>query len=552
MAFSEIPGMFNGMPIEEGLYFRSIHGSSKTSMVAMMKPLTENKKCEYTTEVAPYKMTIKTKNAQTEVTFYDAKTVLLCGNVPITFDFMSENRPYTYLVPQDVKKEYWMADCYGENCRYMIHAQSGQIDVDQDWSGCNAKKSNLTISAGNDDKYLIVIEEFMENWKKSDRIYDFEETVEQCKKEFLSFKELMPEIPEKYDELAEVAAYVNWESLVAPYGFLKRESMLMSKNWMCNVWSWDHCFNALALAYKEPKMAWDQFMIMFDFQTDIGCLPDSVNDSKIIHNYCKPPIHGWMLRKMMKIMPISDEQLLDAYDKLCKWTNWWLTCRDNNNDGLCEYNHGNDSGWDNSTAFSEMPPTTTPDLAAFLILQMDVLKELADKFDKKEEADAWKEKSDAMLDKMLANLYENGEPHALDGLDNLVHKCDSLILYLPLILGDRLPEEIREKGVATLKSDKFVTANGFATESPASSLYEDDGYWRGPIWAPSTFIIIDGLTECGEYDYAKEMVERFCDMMSKSGCAENFDAVTGEGLRDLAYTWTASVMFVLAHEYLMK
>ena len=63
---------------------------------------------------------------------------------------------------------------------------------------------------------------------------------------------------------------------------------------------------------------------------------------------------------------------------------------------------------------------------------------------------------------------------------------------------------------------------------------------------------IDGLTECGEKEFATVMVERFCDMMSKNGCAENFDAITGEGLRDLAYTWTASVMFVLAHEYLMK
>ena len=76
MAFSEIPGMFNGVPIDEGLYFRSIHGSSKTSMVAMMKPLYDNKYCDYTTEVTPYKMTIKTDDAQTEVTFFDAKTVL--------------------------------------------------------------------------------------------------------------------------------------------------------------------------------------------------------------------------------------------------------------------------------------------------------------------------------------------------------------------------------------------------------------------------------------------------------------------------------------------
>lgn len=39
-------------------------------------------------------------------------------------------------------------------------------------------------------------------------------------------------------------------------------------------------------------------------------------------------------------------------------------------------------------------------------------------------------------------------------------------------------------------------------------------------------------------------------MVSKNGFAENFNALTGEGLRDLAYTWTASVAIVLVKEYL--
>lgn len=41
-------------------------------------------------------------------------------------------------------------------------------------------------------------------------------------------------------------------------------------------------------------------------------------------------------------------------------------------------------------------------------------------------------------------------------------------------------------------------------------------------------------------------------MVLKSGCAENFDALTGDGLRDRAYTWTASVMLVMAHEFLAE
>ena len=38
-------------------------------------------------------------------------------------------------------------------------------------------------------------------------------------------------------------------------------------------------------------------------------------------------------------------------------------------------------------------------------------------------------------------------------------------------------------------------------------------------------------------------------MAEKSGFAENFDALTGEGLRDRAYTWTSSVWLILALAY---
>jgi putative isomerase len=37
-------------------------------------------------------------------------------------------------------------------------------------------------------------------------------------------------------------------------------------------------------------------------------------------------------------------------------------------------------------------------------------------------------------------------------------------------------------------------------------------------------------------------------MAARSGMAENFDAITGEGLRDPAYTWTSSVFLIFAHE----
>ena len=76
-------------------------------------------------------------------------------------------------------------------------------------------------------------------------------------------------------------------------------------------------------------------------------------------------------------MVLTPQQTEEAYTRLARWTDWWLSFRDYDGDGLCEYNHGNDSGWDNSTAFSVLPPVATPELQAFLIIQMDVLGELA-------------------------------------------------------------------------------------------------------------------------------------------------------------------------------
>ena len=96
----------------------------------------------------------------------------------------------------------------------------------------------------------------------------------------------------------------------------------------------------------------------------------------------------------------------------------------------------------------------------------------------------------------------------------------------------------------------YLTRWGLATESINSPLYRDDGYWLGPIWAPTTLIIADGFKKAGQEELAKEIARKFCDLCVKSGFAENFNAKTGEPLRDSAYTWTASVFLILAHEYL--
>ena len=251
-------------------------------------------------------------------------------------------------------------------------------------------------------------------------------------------------------------------------------------------------------------------------------------------------------------MHLDKDQEYEAYQGLSKWTEWWLNYRDQDHDGLCEYTHGNDSGWDNSTVFHELPPVTSPDLATFLIIQMEELANLTDAIGRTEEMEHWNHRAEKMKQQLFSQLFDGEKPIAIRTITREKIDSESLLVYMPILLGMELPEDKKQYMIRQLKSKRFCTEHGLATESPQSPLYESDGYWRGPIWAPSTMLLADGLWECGEKEFVKSLTEKFCEMVLKSGCAENFDALTGDGLRDRAYTWTASVMLVMAHEFLAE
>jgi putative isomerase len=176
---------------------------------------------------------------------------------------------------------------------------------------------------------------------------------------------------------------------------------------------------------------------------------------------------------------------------------------------------------------------------------------LALKLGKNDEADDWKKKSDHLLKHMLDELWDGDRFITVNIEDGSVNeKSLSSQRFIPFIVGKKLPDDIRAKMIKDLKGGGYLTDWGIATESIHSPFYQHNGYWTGPIWAPHTLIIADGLKRAGEHELSKEIAQKFCNLCVKSGFAENFDPKTGEALRDTAYTWTASVFLLLGHEYL--
>ncbi|MBP2324886.1 hypothetical protein JOF56_005271 [Kibdelosporangium banguiense] len=404
-------------------------------------------------------------------------------------------------------------------------------------------EADRTVVVGGDDgSWELVVEELTTARPSFTPAADFPATVTATRDAFGQFTDAVAPWRDDRTPAAELACYVIWSATVNPAGFITRPAVLMSKHWMDKVWSWDHCFNALSLAPGAPGLAWDQFQVMFDHQDAQGALPDSVTHAEVLHNFVKPPIHGWALTRLRERLPggLPDPEL--AYRQLAAWTSFWLNHRRAPGQNLAYYEHGNDSGWDNSTVFGEERLVQSADLAAFLVLQMKELATLAAELG--DESARWAERADSMLDAMMNELW-NGTRFVSRGVTTgTVRSSSSLLDLMPVVLGEYLPRDVFSRLCAGVT--EHLTSVGLATELPGSPHYEADGYWRGPVWAPATVLIEDGLRRGGAVELADQVSERFRATCEKSGFAENFDALTGEGLRDRAYTWTASAYLVLA------
>ncbi|MEI2400918.1 MGH1-like glycoside hydrolase domain-containing protein, partial [Paenibacillus phytohabitans] len=125
-------------------------------------------------------------------------------------------------------------------------------------------------------------------------------------------------------------------------------------------------------------------------------------------------------------------------------------------------------------------------------------------------------------------------------------ESDGILPLISIILANKLPEATKKNIINILKSERYLTKWGIASEAIDSPYYDEDAYWRGPIWAPTTLLFIEAFEECGEQELANELTEKFLELCKNGGFAENFHAETGRGLRDLAHTWTSSVFIHLA------
>lgn len=454
---------------------------------------------------------------------------------------------YDSLMPYGSKQ--WEYHVYSKEIKLMISLLHGEANILAPWKMVGNETIELTLNT-NEAECEFAIESYKTVWPKKE--YDeYEQACARVDRHYKQWLGQMPEVEERYEPSRRLAAYITWSCVVHPEGQLTNYAMYMSKNWMFNIWSWDNCFNAMMLSSKDPELAMAQLNVFMEHQDDSGIYADFINDKFVSFNCCKPPIHAWAYANMRKRHAFFNDKAVVArvYDSLARATNYWLRYRRTDDLKLPVYHHGNDSGWDNASIFHDGIPVEAPDLTAHLIRQMDILSSMAEELQLEAEALAWKNRSNELFELLMERLYMNGSFVARYAPeDRIIEHQDSLILMLPLVIAYRLPREIADQLVQHLV-ERFESNYGLCTESHASSLYKENGYWLGPIWAPVTYLFIDALQNNGYNEFATRLASKFMELTLVGGMAENFDPISGKGLVDPAFTWTSSVFLLLAEQF---
>lgn len=125
-------------------------------------------------------------------------------------------------------------------------------------------------------------------------------------------------------------------------------------------------------------------------------------------------------------------------------------------------------------------------------------------------------------------------------------KLSTIATLMPLYAGSITKD--RAKQLIRLLENQHM----FGTHFPVPSVPKNDpwfkslGYWQGPSWVNTNWLIIDGLRRMGYSDHADVLAESTLDMVSSGGNYEYFSALDGTAAGAKDFSWTAALALDLA------
>jgi hypothetical protein len=161
--------------------------------------------------------------------------------------------------------------------------------------------------------------------------------------------------------------------------------------------------------------------------------------------------------------------------------------------------------------------------------------------------------ADRIHEGMLARLWdpESRRFGTRDVRDGRRGPENTIMSFMPL-LDDELPRPVVEALAAGLDSPSFRPPDApshflvpsYDLRDPA---FDPRGYWRGPVWVNTDWLLWWGLRRHDLPDLADEIAASVVGLVQRSGFREYYDPFSGAGHGSDEFGWTAALLIDLLH-----
>jgi len=505
------------------LYFGSRRGLAPPDGRLMdFAPAYNGKKVPCAVQAKATELTVKTRYGSLYICFGRPNLLLIKGDKGMSLRMRRFPESHKFFKKRGENAWESMHD-YHSCVIYRLLKGKAEVNAPWSWEDLNTPQVQVMINPGEDGTFLLAVEEFPGAGFVRDSYPGYEESLERANAEWKAFLETIPSFPFPFEEERERAAYAVWSHLVGPAGFIKRPLVYMFPNVAGS--SWQQAYNAVALGLKSDlSISTELLLNPIDQQTEEGRFQDIYNDTRLWSSAIKPPIQGWALKLLMKKHDLSREIPLDKltalYHGITKWGLWFFQYRDDDHDGIPQFDHGDESGTDDDATFKTNNQLDTPDLQAYLALLFEAAGDIAKILGRsQDEISALYNLSSEIINKLVKNFWDGQRfvPMVSGVLEKV--RTNSSSVYLPIILGRRLPQEIIDKIAEDLAVEgDFLTPYGIASEKLTSDDFAlGDHMSRGYVLPSTNMLIATGLFDAGKKDLAAKIAHRYCRTIKDGG-----------------------------------
>ena len=345
------------------------------------------------------------------------------------------------------------------------------------------------------------------------------------------------------------AIYQILSNTKAPRGRLKHPANYPARSVYATQFLQDACFASIAVAQFNQELAEGYLLNTCENQEPDGKMPQFVCATWNRPGASQPPLLGWAAWRLYE--QFGNKKLVSAmYGPLGRMVDWWFKNRDENNNGVVEYNDPLESGWDDSPRFDK-GRIEAVELNAYLNREMRILAKMAKVLGKPKDVAEWKLRSAEHAQRVTAALFdpESGAYYARLVEQKSLHKILTPASFTPLWAGLPIPEKTAKSMIERylLDPNRFFGQYPFPSVAYNEPTYKPDSWWRGPVWMNIAWMMVQTLDAYGYEKEAEEATSRLLDMMTRSDeLYELYSSADGRPKGCPGYGWTSAVFMDLA------